>query len=30
MTHNFGMVCKNIKYRLIRPKLGNVMISKQA
>jgi hypothetical protein len=29
-TPIFRMVCKKINYRLIRPKLGNVMISKHA
>jgi hypothetical protein len=26
----FSMVCKKINYRVIRPKLGNVMISKHS
>ena len=30
MTHNSGMVCKKINYRLNRPKIDNVRVSKES
>ena len=30
MTHTFGMVCKKINYRLNRPKIDNVRVSKES